>query len=116
MARVLALVPDMMDRSRVAAAAASAGRDLVVVREPAELAALLADGAALVLLDLGRPGVLEVLPSLGGARTVGFVSHVDRELIRRARAAGCGKVVARSVFFAGLADLFEEGPEGADRP
>jgi hypothetical protein len=43
--------------------------------------------------------VLDVLPRLGHARTIGFASHVDDELIGAARAAGCDEVLPRSVFF-----------------
>lgn len=102
---VVAFVPDMIDRSRLAAAAAAAGRTLELVRTPGELAERAGSGAVLCLLDLARPGVVEILPSLAGMQTVGFASHVERDLISRARAAGCGRVLARSAFFGSLGDL-----------
>jgi hypothetical protein len=113
-ATVLAFVPDLMDRSRVVAAASAAGRQLEVVRTPAELVerATAVPGVSpdtLVLLDLGRPGVVEALAALGGVTSVGFASHVDRDLLRRARAAGCGRVLARSAFFGGLGELLAAG-------
>ncbi|MCU1492433.1 MAG: response regulator receiver protein [Acidimicrobiaceae bacterium] len=108
MKRIVALVPDMIDRSRVAAAASAAGRELVVVREASDLVGRVGEDTDLVLLDLARPGVLEVLADLEGTRTIGFASHVDRDLIRRARAAGCGKVLARSAFFSGLGALLSD--------
>lgn len=99
MARVVAYVPDLMDRSRLS------GIDgLVFVASPAELAGA-AVGAALVVVDLARPGVLEALPGLAGVRTVGFGSHVDRDLLAAAEAAGCQEVLPRSRFFARVADL-----------
>ena len=97
--RIAAYVPDLMDRSKVAAAA---GDDITFVRAPADLAAA---GAELVVVDLARPGVLDALADLGGVRSIGFASHVDRELAAAAEAAGCDEVLPRSRFFSTLADL-----------
>ena len=93
---IVAYVPDLMDRSKVAAAA-----EVTFVARPAELADV---DAQLVLVDLSRPGVLEVLPSIA-ARTIGFAGHLERELLEAARAAGCDEVMPRSKFFSGLAQL-----------
>lgn len=97
MTRVAAYVPDLMDRSKLAAAG-----DVTFVSAPSDLAEV---GADVVVVDLSRPGVLEALPDLAGARTVGFGSHVDRELLAAARAAGCDEVLPRSRFFARLGEL-----------
>jgi hypothetical protein len=99
MTAIAAFVPDLMDRSRVAAAAPGA----VFVASPAELVDL---GAELVVVDLHRPGVLEVIPLLEG-RTIGFASHVARELLESARTAGCDEVLPRSEFFRRLPLLFD---------
>lgn len=106
MTRVAAYVPDLMDRSRVAAATAHA--DVTFVRSPADLVEV---GAEVVLVDLARPGVLAALGELGTVRTIGFASHVDRELIEAARAAGCGEVLPRSRFFSSLAELLGKAPD-----
>jgi hypothetical protein len=90
---VWVFAPDLMDRSRLLAAHPGA----VVAATPDEL--LAAPASATVLVDLRRPGVLEVVGRLAGVHTVGFASHVDRELIAAAEAAGCDEVLARSVFF-----------------
>ena len=92
-------VPDLMDRSKVLAAAP----DAVVVTRVEHLAAGAGDT---VVVDLSRPGVGEAVGALveAGARVVGFASHVDRDGLDAARAAGC-EVYARSAFFARLADL-----------
>jgi hypothetical protein len=39
------------------------------------------------------------------APTVGFGSHVDRELLAAAHASGCDQVLARSAFFGRLRSL-----------
>lgn len=92
-----AFVPDLMDRSRIGAA-------LTEVEFVASAAELVGHAAQTVILDLGRPGVLDVLPSLASKRTVGFASHVDGALISAALAAGCNVVLPRSRFFAAIAD------------
>ena len=97
MSRVAAYVPDLMDRSKVAAAA-----DVTFVATPGELAGA---GAEVVVVDLSRPGVVEALGDLRRVRTIGFGSHVDQDLLQRAKAAGCDEVMARSRFFARLGEL-----------
>lgn len=96
---VVAYVPDLMDRSRLA------GIDgLVFAAAPGDLVGMAA-GADLVVVDLSRPGVLEALAELEGVRTIGFGSHVDRDLLAAAVAAGCQEVLPRSRFFARVAEL-----------
>lgn len=103
--RVVALVPDLMDRSRL-------GRlgdvEVVHVRAATELAAVVEAGD-LVVVDLSRPGVLEAVAGLAG-HVVGFASHVDDEVLAAARAAGCDEVLPRSRFFAGLAARLGAAP------
>ncbi len=108
MPTVVAFAPDLLDQSRIAAAATAGGRRLVLARTAAEIPQHLEDISTLVLADLSRPGVLQVLPALGSSRCVGFAPHIDGELMRRARAAGCAQVFARSAFFARLPELLGE--------
>jgi hypothetical protein len=107
MVRVAAYVPDLMDRSRLAGVGDVVG-DVVFVGTPAELASVDAD---VVIVDLSRPGVLDVLPAVAAhvGRVVGFGSHVDTELLAAARAAGCTEVLPRSRFFADPAAVLQ-GP------
>jgi len=99
---ILAYVPDLMDRSKVAAAAPGA----VFVARPDALLDAVASGD-LVVVDLGRPGVADALPALAatGVRVIGFGSHVDRDTLEAATAAGCSEVLARSAFFRHLPAL-----------
>jgi hypothetical protein len=94
---LLAYVPDLMDRSKVSSVAAT-----TFVSRPADLVAA-ATGDDLVVVDLGRPGVLDVLPDLvaTGARVLGFGSHVERTTLEEASAAGC-QAMPRSQFFRSL--------------
>ena len=97
MNRIAAYTPDLMDRSKVAAARP----DVSFVSRPADLVGADYD---LYVVDLTRPGVLDVVPELKG-RVIAFANHTQRELMASARAAGCSSVMARSEFFSNLADL-----------
>ncbi len=59
--RVLAVVADLMDRTRIGAAATAAGVDLEVVADPASLAVGDAD---LVLVDLRLDGAIGAISGL----------------------------------------------------
>ncbi len=110
---IVAYVPDLLDRSKVAAVAPRAR----FANRPEELIALAgsvtpseratpADRATLVVVDLSRPGALEAIAALpAGTRTVGFGSHVDRERLDAARQAGCSVVMTRRDFFARLNEV-----------
>jgi beta-phosphoglucomutase-like phosphatase (HAD superfamily) len=103
---VVALVRDLMDRSRFGALAGS-GVDVGFVDSAEDLAAALTEAAgALVVVDLGRDDALDgiVAATSGGARVVAYGSHVDRGRLDAAHAAGA-EVLARSAFFARLPDL-----------
>jgi hypothetical protein len=95
--KVVAYVPDLMDRSKVAAAAT----DITFVNRPQDLAGTPAD---LYVIDLMRPGAVEALGSIEG-RIIGFARHTEPELMKSARAAGCETVLARSAFFVQLESL-----------
>jgi hypothetical protein len=89
---VFAYVPDLMDRSRLGGIGVTFVTDVTALTH--------ATGDDVVVVDLSRPGVLEALADVpDGVRTIGFGSHVDRELLDAARAAGCDEVMARSEFF-----------------
>lgn len=101
---LVAFVPDLMDRSKVAAVAPTA----TFVATAAEL---VEQGAAadIVVVDLSRPGAIDAIAQLLAPRTIGFGSHVDEATLSAARAAGCDVVVPRSTFFATMAELLQPG-------
>jgi hypothetical protein len=92
--KVVAYAPDLMDGSKLR----SAGADLVRGVDD-----LIDADADVVVVDLGRPGVLEAVGALAG-RTIGFCRHTDTDLIAAAEAAGCDEVLVRSVFFKRLSE------------
>ena len=101
MSRIVAYTPDVMDRSKVAAAG-----DCIFVSRPADLANLCGAGAAeLVVVDLTRPGVVDALVALAATRVIGFANHTSRDTMAAARAAGVEQVMPRSEFFARIDEL-----------
>jgi hypothetical protein len=94
--RRCALVPDLLDRSRLAAALA----DIEFVRDVEGC-----EHADVVVVDLARHGdlVSPVRAALPKARIVGFGPHVDDAALERARAAGADVVYPRSRFFRDVA-------------
>ncbi len=98
MKRVVAYVPDLMDRSKIAGAPA----EVRFVNKPDDLAGAAApETTDLVVVDVTRPGVVEALPSLS-VPVLGFSKHTNREAIDAALAAGADQVLARSAFFSRL--------------
>lgn len=111
---ILAAVIDLMFASRIRTAASSAGTEVQFVRtadQVVEQAA--ARHPSLILIDLNAAPLdplavvarLKGHPELRAIRVVGFVSHVQAELIAAARAAGVDSVLARSAFVARLPEL-----------
>ena len=72
-----------------------------------------------VILDLNSRGIdalecikaLKTDPATCPIRLIGFVSHVQEDLISAARAAGCDLVLARSVFTKRLPELLRSWSE-----
>lgn len=91
--RLVALVTDLMDRSRIAAALPSTQfvSDAIAVTD-----------ADVVVVDLARfGGVIGALrTALPAATLLAFGSHVDREAAANAVADGADTVLTRSQFFA----------------
>ncbi len=109
MARVVALVPDLLFGSRVQAMLLAADHEVELVgdHERAREALLGQAGAApaAVLVvdltndDLDGPALVEALArggELGDTRTLGFYAHVDTSVRERAEQAGLDLVVPRS--------------------
>jgi len=90
--RVVALVDDLMDRSRLTAAVPG-----TTFARAAEACA----GADVVVIDLARhaASVADVRVVAPGTRIVAFGAHVDSDLLAQAGADGADVVVPRSAFF-----------------
>lgn len=116
MAGVVAVVDDLFFVGKLQGTAKLAGVELRTVRAAdCRLEAFHAQKPALVIFDLNTSSAsavelirrLKADPKLAAVPVVGFFSHVQVELQRAAREAGCDEVMPRSKFTAGLAQLFE---------
>ena len=110
---VVILVDDMFFTAKINAAAAECGRHIERIKTREQLEGLAASPPSLAIIDLNsdRLDPLEVIgffkstPALAQVPIVGFVSHVQTDLIKRAQAAGCDHVVPRSAFAQMLPDI-----------
>lgn len=100
---IVAFVPDLMDRSRLAA---FGPRFAATAAELGELVDAAGVERCTVVVDLTRPGALAAAADqvARGVRCIGVAPHVDDDL--RAAAVDAGvRVVARSRFFADPAQV-----------
>ena len=97
MARVVALVPDLLFGSKVQAMLAAGGHEVELVTSEAQ-AREAAGGADVLVLDLTTDLVdgIALAGEVQGVRTLAFYSHVEADVRERAEAAGVDLVVPRS--------------------
>ena len=105
--RVLAAVEDLLFRSKISETASTLGIEAAFPRSPKKLLEALCESPPdLLVLDLNSArfeplALLKTVRSDEATRdvpTVGFLSHVQKDLAVAAREAGCDRVVARSAF------------------
>ncbi|MBM3670611.1 MAG: DNA-binding response regulator [Actinobacteria bacterium] len=99
---MVALVPDLMDRSRVTAALP----DVEFVSDPTAVA-----GADVIVVDLARHAgdVAAIRAAAPEARVIAFGPHVDDAMLTDASADGADVVMPRSRFFRDPSDALR-GP------
>jgi PleD family two-component response regulator len=110
---VLAAVDDLMFASRIATAAKQLGVEVVFARTPEEVRRVAATQPTLAIFDLNcrRTEPLATLaalksdPACHAIKTLGFVSHVQGDLVAAARKAGFDEVLARSAFTDRLGEI-----------
>ena len=111
----MAVVTDLIFATKITSTAASVGAPVRVVRGLDQLGESLKDGRApLVLIDLEADGI-DSMAAIGTCRRSGlelrviaFGSHVRRDLLAAARAAGADEVMPRSAFVTRLPALLGE--------
>jgi PleD family two-component response regulator len=111
---ILAAIDDLMFASKITAAARQLGVEVVLARTSDEVlqqARTLRPRLIIVDLNGKRTQPLATIAALKSdvdlaqIRTIGFVSHVQTELIESARQAGVDEVMARSAFSAKLGEI-----------
>jgi CheY-like chemotaxis protein len=108
MARIVAAIPDLLFRSKVLETAKALALDVEIARDADEiLQKVRGEKPRLVLIDLQAEALrpLDLLQSLQGLPTVGFLNHERVDLREQALAAGCGEVLTKGQFSAGLPQI-----------
>jgi CheY-like chemotaxis protein len=110
--KVVAVLSDLMFTVKIQDAAKRAGVEAVFVTSQEKALAQARANPALVILDLNYAAVrpLELIVTLKqeGIPLLGFVSHVEADLIQAARNNGCDRVMARSAFSQNLPAILAE--------
>lgn len=118
---ILVVVDDLFFLAKIQQTAKLLGTPVEPV-EPAALRERLAGGGvAGIILDLNHHsgaalGILDKIkadPSTSTVPVVGFLSHIQADLARSARSAGCDTVMARSGFAQQLAKILNQLSEGS---
>ena len=113
---VLMFCSDLMFVSKVEVTARALGTPVVFARDGSDVAQRLArERPALVLVDLALKGVDPValvlaLRAASEVEIVAFGSHVDADMLERARAAGATQALPRSAFTRRLPELLRREP------
>jgi CheY-like chemotaxis protein len=119
--RVFAAVEDLLFKSKISETADQLGVEARFPRSPERLLGALRESPPdLLVLDLNstRFEPLELLRIVKSDRdldhvpTVGFLSHVQKDLAAAAKASGCDHVVARSAFTRDLPKILAGGEAG----
>ncbi len=116
--RVLAAVEDLLFKSKISETAGQLGIEAGFPRSPKKLLDSVRESPPdLLVLDLNSARfeplkLLQTVKSEDATKdvtTVGFLSHVQKDLAVAAKEAGCDKVVARSAFTKDLPKILAEG-------
>ena len=121
---ILAILDDLLFTSKIRAAAGQLGIPVSFARSAeVALAQMRKNVPRLVILDLNNPrtdplgtvGSMRADAALAAVPTVGFVSHVQTDLIEAARRAGVSEVLARSAFAERLPQILSRAAPDAGR-
>ena len=113
---ILAVLDDLMFTSKIKTTASQLGVAVAFARSTdGALAEMRKSAPSLVILDLNNPrtnplGIVAAMkqdPALAAISTVGYVSHVQTDVIAAAREAGVGDVLARSAFTQQLPEILQ---------
>ncbi|MBC8108535.1 MAG: hypothetical protein H7Z14_18260 [Anaerolineae bacterium] len=105
---ILIFVRDLMFSTRIVEASRAAGVPFKVIRKPE---ALPAEAGRFLIVDLNQEGAMDAAvawKNASGGRAIGFVSHVDTEVIDRAKLAGVDRILSRGQFTQVLPNLVRE--------
>lgn len=116
---VLCVVDDLMFSVKISTTAKAIGAPVLFERNPDNVVSRVREKQpSLVIFDLNSPklrpleaiALLKADPALRQIPTLGYVSHVQTDLIEAARTAGLDQVLARSAFTERLAEILSTPP------
>ena len=106
---VILAVRDLVFRSKILAAAERLGTPVAIAPRGTPLDQAARDhGPGTLIVDLGEPGVVGQIPAAkraGATRVVGFLGHLQTDLMEASQAAGVDEVLTRGQFVQRLDDL-----------
>jgi CheY-like chemotaxis protein len=117
-------VDDMFFAAKITGAADALGAAITRVKSADELTAHVErHGASLIIIDLNSSRLdpiptirhLKSKPELKSIPVIGFVSHVQVDLMNEAQQAGCDHVMPRSAFSKRLPELLSKAGEQCDK-
>jgi CheY-like chemotaxis protein len=114
MSNVVALIPDLIFRTKVSGTGAALGIPVACAATAGEVATLVqADPPRLILVDLNAPpgevtAAIQAGRAAGCRRIVAFYAHIETELAEAARQSGATDVMPRSAFNARLPELLAD--------
>jgi CheY-like chemotaxis protein len=114
-AKILAVLDDLFFTVKINEAAKRAGVPVEFVKSAKDALNKAQAHPPAIILDLNCASLdplkliehLKSTAALKGIRLIGFVSHVQAELIQKAREAGCDIVLARSAFSKNLPQILK---------
>jgi len=106
---VILAVRDLVFRSKILAAAERLGADVRIAPRGTPLDQAARDhGPGTLVVDLGEAGVVEQIPAAkmaGASRVVGFLGHLQADLMEASARAGVDEVLTRGQFVQRLDDI-----------
>jgi len=106
---VILAVRDLAFRSKILAAAERLGAEVRIAPRGTPLDQAARElGPGTLIADLGEPGVVGQVPAAkaaGATRVVGFLGHLQADLMAAASAAGVDEVLTRGQFVGRLDEL-----------
>lgn len=110
---IIALPADLIFAARIRATAESVGAHVLIAKSADDLLARVMEAQPrMIILDLDRRGLaitetIRRIKTTSSAPLLAYVSHVQEDAIREAKAAGADRVIARGAFAKQLPELLK---------
>ena len=101
MKKIIAIVKDIIFKSKIIATAKNLNREVVVLKNYEDIQKNI-DNTSLIIIDLNFSEInpLKIIKKLkqDNIKIIGYLSHIQTELKEKALEAGCDEVMPRSQF------------------